>query len=123
MQVSATLKYVRMSPRKVRLVVDLVRGKPVKEALALLRFTPKSASKALDKVVRSAVANAENNYTLDAEDLFIARISADSGPTLKRFRPRAHGRVSPLLKRSTNITVVLDERNPVGGQQVGRLGR
>jgi len=120
MQVSATLKYVRMSPRKVRLVVDLVRGKPVNEALSLLRFTPKSASKALDKVVRSAVANAENNYTLDAEDLFIARITADTGPTLKRFRPRAHGRVSPLLKRSTNITVVLDERHPVGGQQVGR---
>jgi large subunit ribosomal protein L22 len=120
MQVSATLKYVRMSPRKVRLVVDLVRGKPVNEALALLRFTPKSAAKALDKVVRSAIANAENNYTLDAEDLYIARISADTGPTLKRFRPRAHGRVSPLLKRSTNITVVLDERNPVGGQQVGR---
>ncbi len=116
MQVSATLKYVRMSPRKVRLVVDLVRGKPVNEALTLLRFTPKSAAKALDKVVRSAVANAENNYTLDAEDLYIARIAADTGPTLKRFRPRAHGRVSPLLKRSTNITVVLDERNPLGRQ-------
>ena len=117
MEVSATAKYIRMSPRKVRLVVDLVRGKPVSEALATLRFTPKSAAKALEKVVRSAIANAENNYTLDAEDLYIARVSADTGPTLKRFRPRAHGRVSPLLKRSTNITVVLDERNLPGGQQ------
>jgi large subunit ribosomal protein L22 len=105
-----------MSPRKVRLVVDLVRGKPVNEALALLRFTPKSAAVVLEKLVRSAVANAENNYTLDAEDLYIARIAADTGPTQKRFRPRAHGRVSPLLKRSTNITVVLDERNAPSGQ-------
>jgi large subunit ribosomal protein L22 len=105
-----------MSPRKVRLVVDLVRGKPVSEALATLRFTPKSAAKAVEKVVRSAVANAENNYTLDAEDLFIARVTADTGPMLKRYRPRNHGRVSPLLKRSTNITVVLDERNTPGGR-------
>ncbi len=110
MEVRAVAKYVRMSPRKVRLVVDAVRGKPVTEAEAMLRFMPQIAAKAVGKVVHSALANAENNYMLDAEDLYIARIAADSGPTLKRFRPRAHGRVSPLLKRSTNITVVLDEK-------------
>jgi len=109
MEVTATEKYVRMSPRKVRLVVDTVRGKRVSEALAMLRFMPKAAAKVVSKAVSSAVANAENNYMLDAEDLYVARITADGGPTLKRFRPRAHGRVSPLLKRSTNITVVLEE--------------
>jgi large subunit ribosomal protein L22 len=119
MEVSATANGIRMSPRKVRLVVDLVRGKPVNEAMALLRFTPKAAAKEIEKLVHSAVANAENNYTLDAEDLFIARISADTGPTTKRFRPRAHGRVSPLLKRSTNVTVVLDERNAPAGNRSG----
>ncbi len=110
MEVTATAKYIRMSPRKVRLVVDTVRGKPVQEAQAMLRFMPKAAARAVLMVVTSAVANAENNYTLDAEDLYIRRISADEGPTLKRFLPRAHGRVSPLLKRSTNITVVLEEK-------------
>ncbi len=113
MEVTATEKYIRMSPRKVRLVVDTVRGKPVREALAMLRFMPRSAAKAVSKAVSSALANAENNYELDADDLYIARIAADEGPTLKRFRPRAHGRVSPLLKRSTNVTVVLDEREGV----------
>lgn len=110
MEVSATAKYIRISPRKVRLVVDTVRGKPVSEALAMLRFMPQEAAKAVGKTVKSAAANAENNYMLDLEDLFIQRITADEGPTLKRFRPRAHGRVSPLLKRSTNITVVLEEK-------------
>ncbi len=110
MEVTATTKYIRMSSRKVRLVVDAVRGKPVEQALAQLRLMPRSAAKAVRATVASALANAENNYTLDAEDLYIARISADEGPTLKRFRPRAHGRVSPLLKRSTNITVVLSDR-------------
>lgn len=110
MKVTATTKYIRISPRKVRLVVDTVRGKPVSQALAMLSMMPQSAAKAVGKTVRSAAANAENNYTLDAEDLFIEQITADEGPTLKRFRPRAHGRVSPLLKRSTNITVVLEEK-------------
>ena len=110
MQVSATLKYVRMSPRKVRLVVDLVRGRPVNEALSLLRFMPQAAAVEVAKVVKSAVANAEQNNHMSAEDLFISRITADEGPTMKRFRPRAHGRASPILKRSTHITVVVDEK-------------
>jgi len=115
MEVTATEKYIRMSPRKVRLVVDAIRGKPVTEALATLRFMPQSAAKVVGKAVTSAVANAENNYMLDAEDLYVARITADGGPTIKRFRPRAHGRVSPLLKRSTNLTVVLDEKEAASG--------
>ncbi len=110
MEVTATSKYIRISPRKVRLVVDTVRGKPVEQAIAMLRFMPQKAAKEVGKTVASALANAENNYTLDAEDLYVARIAADKGPTLKRSRPRAHGRVSPLLSRSTNITVVLSDR-------------
>ncbi len=115
MEVTATEKYIRMSPRKVRLVVDAVRGKSANDALAMLRFMPQVAAKAVGKALASAVANAENNYALDVEDLYVARITADDGPTLKRFRPRAHGRVSPLLKRSTNITVVLEEKEATRG--------
>ena len=110
MEVTAKTKYVRISPRKVRLVVDTVRGKPVGQAIAMLRFMPQQAAMIVGKVVASALANAENNFMLDAEDLVVKKIAADEGPTLKRFRPRAHGRVSPLLKRSTNITVVLGEK-------------
>jgi large subunit ribosomal protein L22 len=110
MEVTATTKYVRISPRKVRLVVDLIRGQSASKALAQLRFMPQEAAMLVGKVVSSAVANAENNYMLDAGDLIVKRIAADEGPTLKRFRPRSHGRVSPLLKRSTNITVVLEEK-------------
>ncbi len=110
MEVRATEKYIRMSPRKVRLVVDAIRGKRATDAMATLRFMPHSAAKAVGKAIASAVANAENNYELDPDDMFVARIAADTGPTIKRFRPRAHGRVSPLLKRSTNITVVLEDR-------------
>jgi large subunit ribosomal protein L22 len=110
MEVRAVAKYIRTSPRKVRLVVDLVRGRPVVEALALLRFMPQAAAQDVAKVVKSAVANAEQNKHLAAEDLFISRIMADEGPTMKRFRPRSHGRSSPILKRSSHITVVVDEK-------------
>jgi large subunit ribosomal protein L22 len=110
MEVKAVAKYIRTSPRKVRLVVDLVRGRPVVEALALLRFMPQAAAQDVAKVVKSAVANAEQNKHMAAEDLFISRIMADEGPTLKRFRPRSHGRSSPILKRSSHITVVVDEK-------------
>ncbi len=110
MQVKATAKYVRMSPRKVRLVIDAVRGKPVDEALATLKFLPNAAARAVAKVVESAVANAENNYQLAPDELYIERIYADEGPTLKRFRPRSRGRVSPILKRSSHITVVVGEK-------------
>lgn len=110
MEVKATAKYVRISPRKVRLVVNTVRGKPVEDALATLRFLPNAAAKAVAKVVQSAAANAENNFQLSPDELYIARIYADEGPTLKRFRPRSRGRVSPILKRSSHITVVIGEK-------------
>lgn len=110
MQVRAIAKYIRMSPRKVRLVADVVRGKPVEEALTTLRFMPSAAARVVFKVVKSAAANAENNYQMAPEDLYIARVTADEGPTLKRIRPRSRGRVSPILKRSTHITVVVDQK-------------
>lgn len=110
MEVRATAKYIRLTPRKVRLVLDAVRGKQAAAAIALLELMPQRAAKEVRKVVKSAVANAENNFEIDPEGLVIKRIYADEGPTLKRFRPRAHGRVSPILKRSSHITVVVDEK-------------
>ena len=92
------------------MVVDLVRGLPVNDALDVLKFTPKVAAGAVRKAVASAAANAEENYGLSRDDLFIARITADEGPTLKRGRPGARGRYKPLLKRSSHITVVLEEK-------------
>ncbi len=110
MEVKATAKYIRISPRKVRLVVDAVRGKKVDDALAILRFLPTPAARVVAKVVKSAASNAENNFQMSPADLHIVKVYADEGPTLKRFRPRAHGRVSPVLKRSSHITVVVDEK-------------
>lgn len=112
MEVRAVAKGVRISPSKVRPVVDLVRGKPAEEALVILRFTPKKAARVVAKVVRSAMANAENNFQIDPVNLRVARISADPGPMLKRYYPKARGRISPVLRRSCHITVVLEE---VGG--------
>ncbi|MFH1085170.1 MAG: 50S ribosomal protein L22 [Chloroflexota bacterium] len=110
LEVRAVTKYVRMSAHKVRLVVDLVRGMGVEQALNVLRFTPKAAAKVVAKTVVSAASNAEENYGLAREDLYIARITADEGPTLKRGRPGARGRYKPILKRSAHITVVLEQR-------------
>jgi large subunit ribosomal protein L22 len=109
-EVHAIARGVQMSPTKVRLVLDVVRGKPVDEALDILRFLPQRAARPVFKVVRSAVANAENNFNLDPNDLFIVRAYADAGPTLKRWRPRARGRVNQILKRSAHITVAVTER-------------
>ena len=109
MEVQATAKNVRISPRKVRLVIDVVRGKRVNQALATLQFMPQKAAREVYKVVKSAAANAENNHDLDAEALIVKRIFANEGPTLKRFRPRSRGRVSPLLKRSSHITAIVEE--------------
>ena len=108
-EVRASVKYVPMSPRKVRLVTDQVRGLAVDEALAILRFTLKAAAKPVAKVIESAVANAEENYGLSREDLYISQIFADVGPTHKRWKAGARGRVKPRLKRSSHITVVLEE--------------
>lgn len=108
--VSATAKYVRISPRKARLVVDLIRGKSVKEAKAILSLTPRAAAHVVGKVLASAVANAENNANLSADDLIVARAYVNEGPTLKRFRPRAMGRASRIRKRTSHITVAVEER-------------
>jgi len=106
----AIAKYVRISSRKVRIVINLIRGKKVDEALAILQFTPKSASPVVTKVLNSAIANAENNPPyLNRDNLYIAEVYANQGPTLKRFMPRAKGSASSILKRSSHITVILDE--------------
>lgn len=104
----AKVKYVRISSSKVKLVIDLIRGKSVNEAIAVLKNTPKAASPIVEKVLNSAIANAENNQGLLRDDLFIAEIFADQGPTLKRFRPRAQGRATRIRKRTSHITIVLD---------------
>lgn len=109
-EIIAVEKYLRMSPRKVRLVVDLVRGKGVEEALGLLKMTPKEAARAVEKAVNSAAANATQNYGLSREDLYITKIHADEGPTLKRMKAGARGRYKPILKRSAHITVGVTER-------------
>ncbi len=112
-QVMAIEKYIRMSPRKVRTVADLVRGKGVNDALALLKMTPKQAARAVEKAVNSAAANATQNQGWDRAGLFISTIRADEGPTLKRVKAGARGRYKPILKRSTHITVGVAERATV----------
>jgi large subunit ribosomal protein L22 len=110
MEVKATAKDTGISPRKVRPVVDMVRGKKVDEALALLKFAPTPTAKVVAKAVKSAAANAENNFQMDPADLKIVGIFADEARTIKRFRPRARGRASPILKRSSHITVIVSEQ-------------
>lgn len=109
-QAKAIAKTVRIAPRKVRLVVDLIRGKQVGEAVAILNLTPKAASPVVEKVLKSAVANAEHNYDLDINNLVVSEVFVDEGPTLKRFRPRAMGRASAINKRTSHITVVVSEK-------------
>lgn len=106
----ATAKTVRIAARKVRLVIDLIRGKSVAEALAILKFTPRGASPVVTKVLNSAIANAENNFDLDRQDLVVSEAYVNEGPTLKRFRPRAKGSASPINKRTSHITVVVSEK-------------
>ena len=106
-QAKAIARTVRIAPRKVRLVVDLIRGKQVGEAVAILRHTPKAASPVVEKVLKSAVANAEHNYDLDINNLVVSEVFVDEGPTLKRFRPRAQGRASAINKRTSHITLVV----------------
>ena len=109
MEVKAVTRYVRISPRKARLVTELIKGKPVEEALTILRFVPKRAARLVDKTLRSALANAEQNPNIDVDTLYIKRIFVDGGPTMKRWRARAMGRATKILKRSSHITVILDE--------------
>ena len=107
MEVRAVAKDTGISPRKVRPLVDMVRGKKVDEALTILRFAPTPTARVVAKVVKSAVANAENNFRMSPLDLKIVTVFADEGRTLKRFRPRARGRASHILKRSSHITVIV----------------
>lgn len=109
MKVRAVAKDVGISPQKVRLVIDMVRGKKVDEALTILSFLPTPTAKAVAKVIKSAAANAENNFQMSPAELRITDIFADQGHTLKRFRPQSRGRVSPILKRASNITVFVAE--------------
>ncbi|MBI3812374.1 MAG: 50S ribosomal protein L22 [Nitrospirae bacterium] len=106
-EAKAILKFVRVAPRKARLVVDLIRGHQVGEALNILKFTPRSASRVIEKVLKSAVANAENLEIGDPDDLWVTRVFVDGGPVLKRFSPRSMGRANPIKKRTSHITVVV----------------
>ena len=110
MQAKAVANTVRIAPRKVRLVIDLIRGKQVGEAVAILRHTPKSASPVVEKLLKSAMANAEHNYEMDVNNLVVKEAYVNEGPTLKRFRPRAQGRASAINKRTSHITIVLSEK-------------
>ena len=105
--VRATSKYVRVSPRKARLIADQVRGKHIDDARSLLQFSPRSAAEDVSKVIESAAANAEANHDLIGDEMIIAEIRVDEGPTLKRFRPRAMGRATPIHKRTCHISVAL----------------
>jgi len=107
MEARAIVRHVRISPSKVRIVADLVRGKPVKDALAILRYTPKKASRVVSKAIASAAANAENNHDMDRDSLVVSRVYVDPGPTLKRFHPRQRGQAFPILKRTSHLTVVV----------------
>ena len=110
MESTAKARYVRIAPRKLRLVMDMVRGKPVEDALTTLGLVRKGASPVLAKVIKSALANAENNHGMNTDGLFIKEAYVDEGPTLKRFMPRAMGRATQIRKRTSHITVVLSEK-------------
>ena len=105
--ITAKSKYIRQSPYKLRLVLNLIRGLPVSEALDILKFTKRKASDEITKVIKSAMANAENNFGLNSNDLYISKAIADEGPTLKRFRPRARGRAGRINKRTSHLIIEL----------------
>jgi len=110
MEIKAAARFVRISPRKARLVMGQVRGKRVEEALNMLSFASQRGAGIVKKLIHSAVANAQENANMDVDSLYIARIYADEGPTLKRWRPRALGRATRIRKRTSHLTVVLDEK-------------
>ena len=113
MEVKASAKYMRISPRKIHILTGAVKGKPVESALNILKFMPQKAAGILEKVIRSAVANADQNSDIDIDRLVVRNIIADQGPTLKRWRARARGRATRILKRTSHITVVLDEESSI----------
>ena len=106
----ATLKYARISSRKVKIVADLIKGKDIDEALAIVKYTPNASSEIIEKLFKSAIANAENNHNMAHEKLYVAEIYANQGPTLKRIRPAAKGSAVRIRKRTSHITIVLKER-------------
>ena len=109
MEVQAKLRFVRVAPRKAQLVADLIRRKGSEEALNILTFTKKGAAKIIIKLLKSAIANATQKKTIDIDRLYVKKIAVDQGPTLKRFQPRAMGRATTIRKRSSHITIILDE--------------
>ncbi len=109
----ATARYVRISSRKVKIVIDMIRGKTVSEALGILEYTPKAASEPVVKLLKSAAANAKNNLEMDPDRLYVAEVTANEGPTLKRLRARAQGRANRIRKRTSHINIVLDELEQV----------
>ena len=110
MEVKATAKYIRIAPRKLRIVMNLIRGKNVNEAFAILQFTPKVGSEVIEKVLRSAVANAEHNNDMNVDNLVVSSGYVDQGPTMKRIHPRSRGQAFKILKRSSHVTVCVSEK-------------
>jgi large subunit ribosomal protein L22 len=106
----ASLKFARISARKIKIVIDLIRGKKVDEALAILKYTPKAASPLVEKVLKSAIANAENNHNMKSDSLYIAQIYANQGPTMKRIRAATQGRANRIRKRTSHLEIVLKEK-------------
>ena len=111
LEAKATLRYARISSRKVKIVADLIRGKKVDEALAIVKFTPKASSEIIEKLLKSAIANAENNHGMNRGNLIVSEIYANQGPTLKRLRPAAKGSAVRIRKRTCHITIVVKEEN------------
>ena len=109
-EAKAIAKYVRIAPRKVRIVMNLIRGKDVADAFAILKFTPKRGATLIEKVLKSAVANAENNFDMDADKLFVSTCFVDQGPTIKRYHPRSRGQAFSILKHTSHITVIVSEK-------------
>ena len=110
MEARASVQYARISPRKVTIVLDLIRNQPLDKAMAIVKHTPKAACEYLEKLLKSAAANAENNHNMDPKSLYVAECSVGPGPILKRIRPRAHGRAFHIYKRTSHITVALKEK-------------
>ena len=110
MEAKAVAKYIRIVPRKVRVVMDLIRGKNVADAFAILKFTPKVGADVIEKVLKSAVANAENNFDMNVDRLYVSSAYVDQGPTLKRIHPRSRGQAFSILKKTSHVTVVVSEK-------------
>jgi large subunit ribosomal protein L22 len=123
MQTKSSVKYVRMSPLKVRRVLDQIRGKKALEAQTMLNFLPHASARVLEKILKSAIANAENNHQVPAAKLWVREAFVDQGPTLKRFQPHAQGRAFPIKKRTSHITIVVSDTTGVRGSSSEGAGK